>query len=194
MRNIQQGFARWFNKNHIRRGRFWADNFKSTILYGEHSLVECMQVVDLNPIRTGFVERPEDSVHGAFALRTKGMAQHLRDLRPLLGELTKAFEQYRSQVYARCSVLRKEGDAVLPEAVLDAEMERNFNIGAKDEAREHFRFYVDGLVIDLRDKVEGWLGKLQDAGVYVRRKNPIAIKKGLEWFSLREQRGHFEGG
>lgn len=33
MRNIQQGFARWFNKNHNRRGRFWADRFKSTILY-----------------------------------------------------------------------------------------------------------------------------------------------------------------
>ena len=46
MRNIQQGFVRWFNKNHNRRGRFWVDRFKSTILYGEQSLVECMQVVD----------------------------------------------------------------------------------------------------------------------------------------------------
>ena len=49
----------------------------------------------------------------------------------------------------------KEGDAVLPEAIIEGEMERNFKIGAKDEAREHFRFYVDGLVIGLRDKVEG---------------------------------------
>ena len=56
-----------------------------------------------------------------------------------------------------------------------------------------FNFYVDGLVIGLRDKVEAWLEKLPDAGVYVRRKNSIVIKKGLEWFSLREQRGHFEG-
>ena len=88
----------------------------------------------------------------------------------------------------------KEGDAVLPEAIIEGEMERNFKIGAKDAAREHFRFYVDGLVIGLRDKVEGWLAKLQDSGVYIRRKNPIPIKKGLEWFALREQRGHFEGG
>jgi putative transposase len=69
MRNIQQGFARWFNKNHNRRGRFWADPFKSTILYGEKSLVECMQYVDLNPIRAGLVIRPEDYEYGAFALR-----------------------------------------------------------------------------------------------------------------------------
>jgi putative transposase len=196
MRNIQQGFARWFNKNHNRRGRFWADRFKSTILYGEKSLVECMQYVDLNPLRAGLVERPEDYTHGAFALRAQNNAQHLCDLRPLFNEKTKAkaFEQYRSQVYARGSVPSKEGDAVLPEAIIEGEMERHFKIGAKDEAREHFRFYVDGLVIGLRDKVEGWLAKLQDSGVYIRRKNPIPIKKGLEWFSLREQRGHFEGG
>ena len=90
------------------------------------------------------------------------MAKHLCDLRPLLGERTKAkaFGQYRSQVYARGSVPSKESDAVLPEAIIDAEMKRNFNLGAKDEAREHFRFYVDGFVIGLRDKVEGWLEKL----------------------------------
>ena len=55
----------------------------------------------------------------------------------------------------------KEGDAVWPKAVIDSEMERNFKLGAKDEAREHFRFYVDSLVIGLRDKVEGWLSKLE---------------------------------
>ena len=93
--------------------------------------------------KAGLVERPEDYVHGAFALRAKNLAQHLCDLRPLLGERTKAkaFEQYRSQVYARGSVPSKESDAVLPAAGLGAEMERNFNLGAKDEAREHFRFY-----------------------------------------------------
>ena len=133
MRNVQQGFARWFNKNHNRRGRFWADRFKSTILYGEKSLVECMQVVDLNPIRAGLAIRPEDYVHGAFALRAQNKAQHLCDLRLLLNEKTKAkaFEQYRSQVVARGSVPSKEGDVVLPDAVLDHEMERHFKIGAK---------------------------------------------------------------
>ena len=82
----------------------------------------------------------------------------------------------------------KEGDAVLPEAIIDAEMQCNFKLGAKDEAREHCRFYVDGLMIGLRDKVEAWLGKLQESSVVVRRKNPIPIKQGLEWFSLRKQR------
>ena len=156
MRNIQQGFARWFNKNYNRLSRFWADRFKSTILYGEHSLVECMQVVDLNPIRAGLVQRPEDYTHAAFALKLKSSPAPVR-LASLARNRTKAFEPYRSQVYVHDSVPSKEGDAVLPDAVLDAEMQLNFNLGAKDEAREHFRFYVDGLVIGLRDKVEGWL-------------------------------------
>ncbi len=32
MRNIQSAFARWFNFNYQRRGRFWADRFKSVYL------------------------------------------------------------------------------------------------------------------------------------------------------------------
>ena len=49
MRNVQQGFARWYNKPYQRRGRFWADRFKSSLIFGENTLLEVMQYVDLNP-------------------------------------------------------------------------------------------------------------------------------------------------
>ncbi len=32
MRNIQAAFARWYNRSYERRGRFWADRFKSVYL------------------------------------------------------------------------------------------------------------------------------------------------------------------
>jgi hypothetical protein len=89
MRNIQQGYARWYNKTYARRGRFWADRFKSTLLYGEDALLECMQVVDLNPVRAGMVGRPEDYTFGAFALREGGEAGLLLGLRDLLSEKTE---------------------------------------------------------------------------------------------------------
>jgi len=195
MRNIQQGFARWYNKAYGRRGRFWADRFKSTLLYGEQSLIECMQYVDLNPVRAGLVQHPEDYGYGAFALRSCRHDKALIDLRSLLSERTKAgaFEQYRAMVYLRGSVPSKEKDAVITSAVIDGEMARNFDLGSSGEGREHFRFYVDGLVLGAKEKVEEWLTRLQDLGHYRRRKNPVPIREGLEWFAIREQRSHFEG-
>jgi len=196
IRNIQQGFARWYNKSYGRRGRFWADRFKSTLLYGERSLVECMQYVDLNPIRAGMVERPEEYEYGAFALRAQMEDKGLADLRPLLSERTKAkaFEQYRSMVYLRGHVPSGEKGAAIKDAVLDGEMKMNFDLGTTGEKRDHFRFYVDGLVIGAKEKVLEWMENLQVSGVFRRRKNPVPIREGMDWFSIREQRSHFEGG
>jgi putative transposase len=195
MRNIQQGFARWYNKNYGRRGRFWADRFKSTLLYGEKSLLECMQYVDLNPIRAGLVKRPEEYAFGAFVLRWNGESKALYDLRNLLSERTKAkaFEQYRSMVYLRGGVGSKSKDAVIEVEVIDGEMKKNFDLGTRGENREHFRFYIDGLVIGAREKVMEWMLRLRSDGIYHRRKNPVPIREGLEWYSIREQRGHYEG-
>lgn len=195
MRNIQQGFARWFNKAAKRRGRFWADRFKSTILYGEESLVECMQYVDLNPIRAGLVDRPEDYIYGGFSKRMCGEGHNLYELKGLLSirSSNKALEHYRSMLYTRGSIRNKEGTIEIKEVVFDLEMKQNFNLSLREESKDHFRFYVDGLVIGAEDKVQDWLRRLKDSGTYLRRKNPIPIKEGLEWFSVREQRSHFEG-
>lgn len=71
MRNIQQGLARWYNKTFVRRGLFWADRFKSTLLYGEDALLECLQYVDLIPVRASLVDKPEEYEYGAFCLSNK---------------------------------------------------------------------------------------------------------------------------
>jgi putative transposase len=196
MRNIQQGFTRWYNKSFGRRGRFWADRFKSTLLYGERSLLECMQYVDLNPIRAGMIERPEDYEYGAFYLRSRRDDKDLVDLRPLLSERTKAkaLEQYRSMVYLRGNVSHGEKGGAIRDSVIDGEMKKNFDLGSHGEKRDHFRFYVDGLVLGTKEKVLEWLEYLQVSGVFRRRKNPVPIRDGMEWFSIREQRSHYEGG
>lgn len=48
----------------------------------------------------------------------------------------------------------KEKQAVIKDGVMDREMEKNFKLGAKEEKRDHFRFYMDGLVLEARDKFE----------------------------------------
>ena len=58
MRNIQGSFATWYNKHFDRKGRFWGDRFKSTVLTRFEAVLQCLMYVDLNPVRAGVCKRP----------------------------------------------------------------------------------------------------------------------------------------
>ena len=60
VKEIKQSFSRYYNKTHGRRGFFWSDRFKSVIVENGETLINCLAYIDLNPIRAGLVERPED--------------------------------------------------------------------------------------------------------------------------------------
>mgnify|MGYP003563375963 CR=1 FL=1 len=60
VREIKVNFTRFYNKRHGRRGYFWGDRFKSLIVEKGETLINCLAYIDLNPLRAGIVERPED--------------------------------------------------------------------------------------------------------------------------------------
>ena len=60
MRNVQAAFARWYNRRAGRKGRFWAERFKATLLAGPEAVLECLRYVELNPLRAGLVAKPEE--------------------------------------------------------------------------------------------------------------------------------------
>jgi len=60
MRELKAGFSRFYNKRHRRKGYFWGDRFKSVIVENGETLINCLAYIDLNPVRAGIVERPED--------------------------------------------------------------------------------------------------------------------------------------
>jgi putative transposase len=43
-----------------RRHYFWGDRFKSVIVDKGETLVNCPAYIDLNPLRAGLVDHPED--------------------------------------------------------------------------------------------------------------------------------------
>ncbi|MCP4685687.1 MAG: hypothetical protein GY867_09600, partial [bacterium] len=84
MRNIQSAFARWYNRKHDRRGRFWADRFRSVHLENEAAVLDCMLYVELNPVRAGLVERPEDWSGSSIFFRDIGKDAWLMPLSRIL--------------------------------------------------------------------------------------------------------------
>ena len=60
MKDAQQLFTNWFNRRWKRRGRLWADRFKSVVLEGNNAVWECVKYIEMNPVRAGLVEDPAD--------------------------------------------------------------------------------------------------------------------------------------
>jgi REP-associated tyrosine transposase len=187
MRNIQSAFARWYNRSYQRRGRFWADRFKPVYLEDERAVLDCMLYVDLNPVRAGLVERPEEWQGSSIYLREIGKDSWLSPLRNFVDQPSKkeALIEYRERLYYRGNVPTKPGQAAISQQVLDKEIARGFVTMGLD--RKRLGYFVDGLVIGTEQFIRDQLALMRENGQYLRRKNPIPQLGGIH-LSLREQR------
>lgn len=189
MRNIQAAYARWYNRSHERRGRFWADRFKSVVLGDERAVQDCLLYVELNGVRAGLVERPEEW-HGCSAyLREIGKDGWLMSLEGLLNQPSgkKALVEFRELLYYRGAVPSREGQAAISREVLEREIARGF--ASSGVYLRRLGYFVDGLAIGTGQFIRDQLAVMRDEGRYLRRKNPISQLGGVH-LSLREQRSH----
>ena len=74
MRYINEPIARQSNKEDDCTGRFWQGRFDSEVLLEDSSVVTGMVYVDLNPIRAGMVDEPEQAPHTSLPYRLKTQA------------------------------------------------------------------------------------------------------------------------
>lgn len=71
MRCLNERIARRANAEDECKGRFWEGRFKCTRLEDEGAILSCMSYVDLNPVRAGQADRPEESRHTSIHERIK---------------------------------------------------------------------------------------------------------------------------
>ncbi len=136
VQEIKQRFSRWFNKRHQRKGYFWGDRFKSVIIERGEALLNCLAYIDLNPVRAGLVERPEDYrwCSLAYHIGTKNKDEFLSTDLGVAAFTNKGYWErikiYREYVYKKGG-LTDDSAGAIPQEVLEEERKKGYQLTKK---------------------------------------------------------------
>ena len=152
VREIKVGFTRFYNKRHNRRGYFWGDRFKSVIVENGETLINCLAYIDLNPIRAGLVERPEDYRWNSlgYHIQTGNKGDFLSLDFGLKEFAVKTADErlryYRQFVYEKGCIDVSKG-AQIREDIVEKERKKGFEVSAVDRFRYRTRYFTDSGII-----------------------------------------------
>ena len=143
------------------RGYFWGDRFKSVIVDKGETLVNCLAYIDLNPLRAGIVDRPEDYRWNSlgYHLQTKNKDQFLSTDFGLkefnLKSEKERIRRYRRYVYEAGAISRpdKMQAKIIDDKVVRRERNKDFEISRISRFRHRTRYFTDSGIIGLKEFV-----------------------------------------
>jgi REP element-mobilizing transposase RayT len=173
MKSLKQRFTQWFNTRHERCGTLWESRFKSVIVEDGYAARVVAAYIDLNPIRAGLVEKPEDYRWCSYAEALAGKAAARIGIERVMSE----FEEFGGgrreakswrQVIAEYRVIlftdgeerlrEKEGTGEVEvarkgasQATAEAVREKGGALSRVEMLRHRIRHFVDGTAIGTRE-------------------------------------------
>lgn len=183
MREIKQDFSRYYNKKHQRKGFFWSERFKSLLVEKGDTLINCLAYIDLNPVRAGIVNRPEDYRWSSigYHVQSKNKDNFLSldfGLRELIGmKVKKRFEFYREFLYERGAIENK--GAVINEKILKKERSKEFKVSNFDRFHYRTRYFTDSAILGSKEFVSRNYENFKDHFQSTKEKKPRTIS-GLD--------------
>ena len=193
VKEIKQTFSRYYNKAHGRRGFFWSDRFKSVIVEKGETLINCLAYIDLNPIRAGLVERPEDYRWNSlgYHVQTDNKDGFLSTDFGLKEFNVKSEKErirlYRKYVYETGAIQRsdQQHSKIIDEKIVAKEQKKNFKISRTDRFLYRTRYFTDSGVIGTKEFVSSNYQLFKDVFMSRKEKVPKAVT-GLDgMYSLK---------
>lgn len=152
MHEIKLRFTWFFNKRHDHKGYFWGERFKSVIVEDGDALLNCLAYIDLNPLRAGLVEQPEDYRWSSIGWHVQtGNKGHFLSLSFGLEEqggsaASERLPQYRAFLYDVGSLNSSKG-ARIDEVSLAREQGKDFELTRINRFRYRTKYFTDSGII-----------------------------------------------
>jgi len=187
MREIKVNFARFYNRRHHRRGYFWGDRFKSVIVENGETLINCLAYIDLNPLRAGLVDLPEQYRWNSlgYHVQTDNRDNFLSTDFGLkefnVKSKNERIRRYRRYVYEAGSINQPEKGSVkvIGDKALDKERSRGFELSKTDRFRYRTRYFTDSGIIGSKEFVSANYQRFKALFESKHEKKPKSIK-GLD--------------
>ena len=189
IKEIKQGFSRYYNKKNNRKGYLWGDRFKSVIVQDGRTLVNCLAYIDLNPVRANIVKRPEEyrwsslgyhaqtGNRAGFLSLDLGMADWGVEPRDRL-------QKYREFVYETGALDTGKGARLDPKLV-KGERKKGYKLTAVDRFRYRTRHFTDSGVIGSKEFVARHARQFHERLACKREKKPREVEGLNGVFSLK---------
>jgi len=69
IKGLNMSYAIWFNKEYSKVGHLWQSRFKSMVIQRDRYLLNCMQYVEFNPVRSNIASNIFEYPWSSYALR-----------------------------------------------------------------------------------------------------------------------------
>jgi hypothetical protein len=172
VREIKQGFSKYYNRKHNRKGYFWSERFKSLIVDNGETLINCLAYIDLNPVRAGMVEKPEEyrwnSLGYHVQSRNKGKFLSLDFGLAEFGvkQESERLRYYRKYVYEKGGLAK-------------GKEQKEYDLSAIDRFKYRTRYFSDSGIIGTKEFVNRLYQQFRSYFNSRHEKEPRTIR-GLE--------------
>ena len=175
VKEIKQGFSRYCNKLHNRKGFFWAERFKSVIVENGETLINCLAYIDLNPVRAGIVEKPEE-------YRWNSLGYH-RQANNRGGFVSLDFGLKEFNLTSAEERLRKYRDFIYEKGGLDVSGKSSDS--GYEKLKYRSRYFTDSGVIGTKAFVTGHYQRFKNLFSSKHEKRPKSISGLDDIYSLK---------
>lgn len=202
LKELKQRFTQWYNRENHRKGTLWEDRFKSVLVEGsEQALLTIAAYIDLNPVRAGMVNSPEDYRWCGYGEAVAGRRPARRGLCAILNHTShgvnrKVTWDYTARVYrvllfghgvateADTQTGTKARRGFSPEQV-EAEEKRGGKLSIPEIIRCRVRYFCDGAIFGSVEFVNGIFEAQRWRFGPKRKTGARRLRGGADWGELR---------
>lgn len=159
LKELKQGFSRWYNRTHERFGTLWSERFKSVLVEGCGVAIRTVSAyIDLNPVRAGLCEDPKEYRWCGYAEACAGSSVSRRGL-CRVWELKEArwrevLSAYRMYLFGRGSEVVAGKQAGIPIELAKKVRERGGQLNNAAYLRCRVDYFTAGAILGSKLYVE----------------------------------------